>query len=303
VDSSQVSPIDLIESQPYRVHFRAGEKIFSDGHYYFQTMMLNAGEVFKNWPVVISRIVSDSTGTSMYDTTNTLWNHTPADSAYSAAYDEARVDFVTILGAMPTVFPVPDSVQLAYFDSAGYTIQLLEDDAIKVSNDTVELLYEPQEMRISTKNYEGGLLIREHELVYVASTGYGVVPETEREIRYEIRPSGICMEKVLSRRYSDYSIVLAERSQPDEPDRNKKANRLAVWPNPAADAVFVQLPDDVAPGSTVRIMNASGTTLMERTGMQPGVTLNFMIQHLPAGVYHLQAERLSGLQTQKIVKQ
>lgn len=239
----------------------------------------------------------------MYDTTNTVWNYTPSDSAYSASYEETRGDFINLLGAMPSIFPAPDSAQLAYLDSTGYTVQLLENDVIKVSDDMVELLYEPQTMRISTKNYENGLLMREHELRYVVAIGYGVVPETEREVRYEIRPSGICMEKVLSRRYSNYSIELAERSQPDNPGRSGISPRLSVWPNPVVDALLVQLPDDAIPGGTVRIVNMAGAALAQRSGVQPGAPVNFMVHHLPPGVYYLQAECRSGMQTRKFVKQ
>lgn len=240
----------------------------------------------------------------MYDATGALWNYTPADSNYLAAYNETRLDFIDILNTLPPVFPMPDSALFAYLDSAGYVIQLLEGEAIKISNAEEEVLYEPQILQISTKKYEEGRLASERQLRYTTVGGYGVAPEVEREIRYEIRPSGMCMEKILARRYSGYSIQLTERSNPAGPACNKKdVTRLTVWPNPVADAMFVQLPDNILAGGAARILNAAGVLVLERSGIQPGATLNLQLRHLPPGVYHLQAELQSGLLTQKIIKQ
>ena len=300
---SQVNPLDLIEAQMHRVYFRTDEKTFADGHHIFEMNLLNSADVFANWPVQVSRIVSDSTGTSMYDTTNVLWEYIPADSVYSADYNEVRSDLFADLDMITSPgFPMPDSAQLAQMNSEDYVIQLLEADAVRISNDEEEIFYEPQALRITTKNYEDGRLVSEDLLRYVTITDYGVVPVSEREVRYENRPSGLCMEKIRVRRYSDYRIEVAERSYPNILSNVKEVTQLVIWPNPVADAFFVQVPSDILPGSTMHILDASGASLSERSGIQPNTTLNFGVQHLPSGVYHLRTESLSGLRTQKFVK-
>lgn len=300
--ASSLSPIDLIEMQPRRLYFRTSERYFADGHHTFQTTLLNAGEVFAQWPAVVGRMVSDSAGVHMYDTTNVLWHAAPADSAYSASYEETRQDVVAMLETLPLGFPVPDSAQLVALDSAGYTIQLLDNDAVRIANEEEEVLYEPQAMRVSTENYLDGRLERNHVIQYSTVPGYGVVPWLEREIRYETRPSGACLERITVRHYSAYDVALEERSSPARPNRDQSAVRLEIWPNPSTAALSVRLPGDLTPGSPVRILDTAGRPVLERSDAPGGAAINLLIGHLPPGLYYLQANVSSGTITKKFVK-
>lgn len=297
---SEISPMDLFEAQLHRVHYSIEEIVFADGHHIFQTNFVNAGKIFSNWPVQVSRVISDSTGTCMYDSTDVLWRFFPADSAYNAEYQEAQAGFVENMTSPPSTFPLPGAEYLAYLDSIGYLVELLDQDAIRISNSDEEQFYEPQAMRVSTKNYVYGRLEREYQVRYTNLEGYGVVPLSEREVLYETRPSGLCMEKINVRRYSNYFVEISERMVTTKPEW---VSNLKVWPTPVSDALFVQIPRNVLPGSSLRIYNSSGSLMMESHGVQPNASCNFEMKHFPPGVYVLQAELLSGLHSCKVIKQ
>ena len=303
LNPSQISPIDLIEAQVYRLYFRSEEKIFNNGHHVYQMDLLNSSDIFANWPSQIKRMVSDSTGTRFYDSTYALVNFKGANSAYSTDYNEVRLDLLANLNeVLSPEFPMPSSAELTQFGTEGYNIQLLDGDAIKISNDEEEILYEPQNLSISTKIFEQGRLVSEDFIRYQNIIDYGVVPISDRQVTYVVRPSGMCMEKIRVRRYSDYRIELAERSQQDSPKVEKELTPFLIWPNPVNDAFFVQVPSNIMPGSAIRILDASGILIMDRKGAQPNSRLNFNVQQMQPGVYNLEIQSLIGIQIQKFIK-
>lgn len=192
---SEISPMDLFAAQLHRTHCSIEEIVFDNGHHIFQTNFLNAGEIFSNWPVQVNRIISDSTGTSMYDSTDVLWRFYPADATYNGEYQEYKASLMANIASLAPTFPLPSAGHLSYLVSIGYLVELLDQDAIRVSNSEEEQLFEPQTMRVSTKNYASGRLERENQIRYTNLEGYGVVPLSEREVLYETRPSGVAWKK------------------------------------------------------------------------------------------------------------
>ncbi|MCC7465524.1 MAG: T9SS type A sorting domain-containing protein [Saprospiraceae bacterium] len=302
LERAQISDMDLVAAQMQRLHLKLEETVFPDGHHTQQTTILNGSEeVFSQFPTVISRVFSDSTGISMYDAENKLWRFHPANAAYLEEYNDARADYLVSPPALWNTMPMPTAADLASLESEGYLIELLENDAIRISNSDEEELYEPAQMRYSSKSYVYGKLESERKVLFADLEGYGVVPVSEREVRYETRPSGMCMEKIIVRRYSAYEIETGYRDQPSATP--SKIPDFQIWPIPANDVVFVQTPDNLVPATTISLVNASGVLMQEKSGVQPAASIHFDLRALPAGVYFLRAECTSGIQTHKLIKQ
>lgn len=79
---SEITPFDLVGAQKLHTHVKMSEVIFGDGHHSTETRFINSSEIFEQWPTEITRVVSDSSGTRMFDKNDDLWLFTPADSTF-----------------------------------------------------------------------------------------------------------------------------------------------------------------------------------------------------------------------------
>lgn len=189
---------------------------------------------------------------------------------------------------------------LAFLDSMGFVVKLLDEQAILISHTDEELLYEPGKLLITNTQFADGRLIRTQQTRYFDLPEHGIVLASEREVEYQTKASGLCMEQVTVRKYSDYTFQVGDRTQASKPV--VQSDGAFVWPVPATDVLFVQMPADAVPNSTIQLVNALGTRLLETKAIQPEVTYPLDIKHLPKGVYFLQTERTNGQQTQKVIK-
>jgi len=296
---SEITPFDLVGAQKLYTNVKISEMVFGDGHHITETRFTNSNEIFEQWPVAITRIVSDSSGIKMFDTYDELWHFSPADSTYLSNYNETRTENIAANGFIPNTFPLPGAELLAYLDSLGAVVKLLDEQAILISHPDEEVLYEPGKLLVTSNIFSEGRLIRTHQMRYKNLPGHGVVLSNEREVLYETKESGLCIEQVTVRKYADYNFQIGERTQSGQPMRSAEP---FVWPVPAADVLFVQMPTNAMPSGTIRLINALGSLMIQIPGIQPEVTYPVEVKHLPKGVYYLQTDLLSGPHTHKVLK-
>lgn len=94
-------------------------------------------------------------------------------------------------------------------ESSGGTVTILPNNAWKVIMGVSQTLFEPASNRITTTTYEGEAVseTRTQKFVY---TPQGIYAPLEDVVTRPVqRPSGACMQDVLRKRYSNYTLAIS----------------------------------------------------------------------------------------------
>jgi|GEM_PF-5867155 len=297
---SALSKLDVQKMRTTRTVKSVTRQVTNTGDHSSSIIFLNPEEAFSPWPQSIGRIETDQTGSIVYSPTGTVIRSTPADSSYSAAYNDLKNVFAEEDIQVLSEFPMPTSDVLTQFQNDGATVQSFSNGDLSVRDSAEQLLYQPRNLTIIQTKFEGQREVARFLTKYQANNGI-LTPSFEWEEIQEIRPSGACMKSVVTRTYSNYQIAarIADRSGTQASQYNGKT---AIQPNPAKDKITMNLGNDVIPNSKVEILDVSGSIVQSYQNCQPSETKDFTIQGLPSGIYFVRSYTMNGAQTIKFVK-
>jgi hypothetical protein len=162
-----------------------------------------------------------------------------------------------------------------------------------------QTLFEPALLRVTTTVFEGGQK-KETRIQRYAAGAAMMKPLEEIIKRPVVRPSGLCMEQVVRKRYKQYDLAVAAKGK----DRQEQDARVttALWPSPADDRLTLSLGKELSPDSGLQIFDLAGSIVLEKSGLQPNSQLEIALSGWPGGTYFLRLQTETGSKTLKFVK-
>lgn len=296
-----LSPLDKQKMVKNKVVKSVERQVEENGDHTTIVQYLNPDEAFKEWPTPIGSILIDKTGKTVFKKDGSFMVDTPADSAYTAEYEQMKTFMVENDLQLMTELPIPDAANLQTLSNSGYTVTNGQNGSISISDGHLETRFDPAHNTISRLYYEGQRPVKTETTIYRITEGV-LTPAVERIEIDEVRPSGACMKSVVVKRYTSYAI------QRNEGDRSvvhgfRPQQGTLIQPNPAAEQAAVLIGMDVIPGSTIQLLNISGTVLQEHGPCYPGSKQHLSLSGLRPGVYFVKLTTREGFKTLKLVKQ
>jgi hypothetical protein len=297
---SALSKLDVQKMRTTRSVKSVTRQVTNTGDHSSTVIFFNPEEAFSPWPQSIGRIETDQTGTIAYSPTGTVIRSTPADSAYSTAYNALKSVFAEQDIEVLSAFPMPTSDMLTQLQNNGATVQSYSNGDVSIRNGAEQLLYQPRNLTVIRTKFEGQREVARSLTKYRSNNGI-LTPSFEWEEIQEIRPSGACMKSVITRSYSNYQIATRTTDRSGTQASQFKG-QTSIQPNPATNKITMTLGNDVIPNSKVEIMDVSGSIVQTYQNCQPSETKDFIIQGLPSGIYFVRSYTRNGAQTIKFVK-
>ena len=278
------------------------QRIEIDGDHSSMILILNPQEVYAEWPEAMGRLEIDQTGVRTYRTDGTLFNTLPASAEDASIYQTVKELSAEKDVIISTAFPMPDVAALNNLSNEGWTVQNLSGDAVQLTKSNTRLLLEPANKRSTTFTYEGTNTVEKRVEEFRINEHGILVPSYVRTETREIRPSGVCMERVRLQKYRTYTVAATKKG--DGKDNRSslvvgQTTRLQILPNPATDRLVINYGSEV---SQLTILDAFGKTIWEKTGLVGDETAELSIATWPSGFYFVRIETSSGRQTTRFIK-
>ena len=303
---SAVSPVDMVLLQPHTVLQQVERRIAEDGHYGASISLLNAEEVWADWPTKVARYEINREGVQIYKTNGSLYSSVPKTAEEEQQYADMQVLLASESAPLQaTTFPsVPTSSEIAQIQANGGTFQYQSDGSWEVRSGQVMSRFEPGTQKIIRSDLEGEYVVRQETTQYTTNSDGALVPALETVELPVIRPSGACMEKVTIRRYGEYKIAQTRRrGERDSPYSASGSTGLQLVPNPATEAITLQWGSSLARSGHLHVCDLSGKVLMQTTLEVGALTHRIELGSYPPGLYFLHVRTDQGYEVLKFVKE
>ncbi len=228
--------------------------------------------------------------------------------SYSVLYrDTSRI--YSSIGAVLFTVPMPADI-LNPPDTSGLAMLLsavpdtLTGGRERVIYGDMEMITDRGEGLIFINVYDGvGQWVSREVMQYDTDTTSGHPTIYRLLMQWEEAPSGACIYRVETERYSEYGIWgTGLRSAAAEPEGRSAAGVLKLSPNPATDILRVELPELSTGGELqVRIYTLDGAVAQERR-QAGGTVWEADISGLAPGVYLVRAEAGGRYWIEKVIR-
>lgn len=297
-----LSPLDLDKMRPYTIQKQVERRITDDNHHSTTVTVLNPEEAYAEFPHHIGRIEINQAGKQIFGTNGALYRDMPADSAYQAEYNSMRNFLISGSPSIMYEFPtVPNAEAIQALQAAGGSIAMLANNAWQVTMGANQTSYEPALNRITSTAYESGVLRETRTQKYVYSPQGIYAPLEDMTKKPVQRPSGACMEDVVRKRYSNYTLAVSADMRSDF-GRVSGHKNTYIWPNPAREQLHLSLGASVRQGSNLQVFDLVGKLVYSQPAVQPGIEMEIPLTGWGDGIYFVRLETQTGIQTLKFVK-
>ena len=288
--------------RPYTIVKQIEKRITTDNHHETTVTILNPEEAYAEFPHHIGRIEINQMGMQVFEPSGTLYLNIPADSAYQAAYNTMRNRMADNDPGIMYEFPsAPDASTVQAMQSAGVTVAFFGNGAWQASNGSLQTLVEPALNRITSTILESGMPVETRVQKFNYSPQGIYVPVEDITKTSEIRPSGACMQDVVRKRYSNYTVAITQTERSDF-SRRKGIATTQIWPNPASDNLHVSAGASVRPDGTLQIFDLVGKLVYTQPNIQPGTEMEISLAGWANGLYFLRMETQTGIQALRFIK-
>ena len=298
-----LSPLDLDKMRPYTIQKQVERRITDYNHHATTVTILNPEEAYAEFPHHIGRIEINQAGKQIFGTNGALYRDMPADSAYQAEYNAMRNFLSSGSPGIMYEFPsMPDAGTIQMIEGLGGAATILPNNTWQVTMGTTQTLFEPNSSRITSTLYEGEV-VKETRIQKFVFTAQGIyAPLEDLTKKPVVRPSGACMQDVVRKRYTNYTLAVSadQRNDFNIGSTTKKATYL--WPNPVSDKLHLSLGSSVREGSTLQVFDLVGKLVFSKAVVQPGTEIEIPLSGWGDGLYFIRLETQAGVQTLKFVK-
>ena len=305
VPFADISPVDVVLLQPHTVQQQVVRLIEEDGDFSASITILNPAEFWPDWSNRVARYELGSDGVRLYKTDGSLYSFLPKTAQEAQDYADMKAQLALASAPLQaTTFPtMPTAGDIAQIQAGGGTFIAYPNGSWQVKQGPSQARFEPATHKIIRSKFDGDYLLRSETTEYTFNNAGVLVPSIETVEVPVTRPSGICMQQVTIRQYQAYTIAQKPRSQGRNSPYGTGSAGLQLVPNPATDAITLQLGSGLEKGGVLQVCDLAGTILLETT-LEPGEQTHYIeLAQYPPGLYFVRLRAENGYQTLKFVKQ
>ncbi len=267
--------------------------------------VLNPEEVYEEWMTKTTKTVVNKDKVSMYNANGELVFQRDRSDTSKVFYNATKTAINEHgLGIVPLFQPLSSS-DIYELESQGYSI-VQQSELTIISKENTSIYYNTGNLLFEIRELENGETIKTTVNKYKHDEWGQIVPDFFARKTKETLYSGVCVEQVLIRKYSNYvnSARIGERSLNDNQAVTDGSKIFSVFPNPSTAQLYVQIPGmlDQTPNASVKVIDAYGMVKLTLLNQQPGIVSQISLKELDPGVYFIMAEHDGKSYSERFVK-